>query len=114
MIRPRSHTGTHDWVAFIGHDQLITIEGTVEYTVTPGVKGCHTQRNGDPGWPDDPPECELETPTVTTITFAGEDFNFEVVPKTSDAKELQAFADAMFSLCDADELIEEIFQKETD
>ena len=25
---------------------------------TPGCPGCHTQRNGDPGWPEEPAMCE--------------------------------------------------------
>ena len=35
-----------------------TVELEVEYKIWPGYKGCHTQRNGDVGWPDEPPELE--------------------------------------------------------
>ena len=35
------------------HDEKC-YSGTVEYS--PGRKGVHTLRNGDPGYPDDPPE----------------------------------------------------------
>jgi hypothetical protein len=31
----------------------------VEFGYTPGSPGCHTQRNGDPGWPADPAEYEF-------------------------------------------------------
>ena len=31
----------------------------VEFYVTPGVRGCQFQANGDPGWPDEPAECEV-------------------------------------------------------
>ena len=38
-------------------------EGEAEYTAhfdySPGRPGVHTLRNGDPGYPDDPPELEL-------------------------------------------------------
>lgn len=27
--------------------------------VTPGDPGCHTMKNGDPGWPASGPECEI-------------------------------------------------------
>lgn len=36
------------------------VEAEVVCTYHPGVPGCRTQRNGDPGWPDDPPEVEIE------------------------------------------------------
>jgi hypothetical protein len=31
-------------------------EWTVDYDYSPGRPGVHTLRNGDPGYPDDPPE----------------------------------------------------------
>lgn len=31
----------------------------VEYEYSPGRPGCHTQRNGDPGWPDEPEELSI-------------------------------------------------------
>lgn len=36
------------------------IEAEVVCTYYPGQKGCWYQRNGDPGWPDEPPEVEIE------------------------------------------------------
>lgn len=32
---------------------------TVLYYYTPGDAGCHTMRNGDPGWPPTAPEVEI-------------------------------------------------------
>lgn len=31
----------------------------VTYVYTKGDPGCMYQRNGDPGWPPEPPECEV-------------------------------------------------------
>ena len=31
----------------------------VEFDYSPGRPGCHTQRNGDPGWPDEPEEFNI-------------------------------------------------------
>lgn len=36
------------------------IEVTVYYNYSPGQKGCMHLRNGDPGYPDEPPEVEIE------------------------------------------------------
>jgi hypothetical protein len=35
------------------------IEITAEYTYYPGCKGKMYMRNGDPGYPDEPPEAEI-------------------------------------------------------
>jgi hypothetical protein len=34
-------------------------EWTVDYDYSPGRPGVHTLRNGDPGYPDDPPELSI-------------------------------------------------------
>lgn len=33
----------------------------IEYTATPGRRGCQYLRNGDPGYPDEPGEVEIES-----------------------------------------------------
>lgn len=35
----------------------------VNYTYWKGDPGCHTQRNGDPGWPPEPAAIEIEMVT---------------------------------------------------
>lgn len=35
------------------------VEYDIECGLTPGDPGCHTMRNGDPGWPSSPAECEI-------------------------------------------------------
>ena len=32
----------------------------IECGLTKGDPGCHTMKNGDPGWPPSDPECEIE------------------------------------------------------
>ena len=36
------------------------VEAEVVCTYHPGDPGCRTQRNGDPGWPPDPAQVEIE------------------------------------------------------
>jgi hypothetical protein len=36
------------------------VELTAHYDYYPGRPGVHTLRNGDPGFPDDPPELEVD------------------------------------------------------
>ena len=36
------------------------VEWTAHFDYSRGRPACHTQRNGDPGWPADPPEVEVE------------------------------------------------------
>jgi len=55
--------GTHKWTY---EDEEVIVEGEVDYTITPGCKGCRTLPNGDPGYPDDPPEVEFSNPVVTS------------------------------------------------
>lgn len=35
------------------------IELEIDASCTPGDPGCHTLRNGDPGYPPEPPEAEI-------------------------------------------------------
>jgi hypothetical protein len=63
-------TGTHKWTY---EGEVVVVEGEVDYTIIPGCRGCRTMRNGDPGWPDDPPEVEFSNPVVTKITAEGEE-----------------------------------------
>jgi hypothetical protein len=58
---------THGWT-YEDEARGLTIEGEVDYHITPGCRGVHTQHNGDPGWPDDPPEVELTNPIITDVT----------------------------------------------
>lgn len=40
----------------------------VDFDIDPGERGCHTQRNGDPGWPEIPAHICDETYTVLRWT----------------------------------------------
>ena len=42
------------------------VECLIEYDYTPGDPGCHTMRNGDPGWPPTGPEITINR--ITTVS----------------------------------------------
>jgi hypothetical protein len=65
--------GTYNWEY---EEDGLNIEGTVEYCLTPGDPGCRTFRNGDPGYPPDPPEIELYDAIITSFIVMGEVFEF--------------------------------------
>jgi len=81
---------------FIGDE-----EWTAHFHYSPGSPGCHTQRNGDPGWPPDPPEVEVES--LTRVTPGG---GFSVVTHPEIlAQAEQACLDAAIQQ-DEDDMIE--------
>jgi hypothetical protein len=66
MTIPKRYTiATDHSLDEFGKSQTLYVEFTCYWHVTPGQRGCHTQSNGDPGWPDDPPEAELLDVHVT-------------------------------------------------
>jgi hypothetical protein len=59
-------SGEHDWVLFIGNSQELSIEGTVNYRVTPGEPMICRTPNGN-GYPGSPPECEFCDIVITSM-----------------------------------------------
>jgi hypothetical protein len=59
----------------------------VSYDHTPGDPGCHTMRNGDPGWPSSPAECDL----TAVVDEAGNDILTSITKEQRDALEQDAF-----------------------
>lgn len=53
-------------------------EWTAHFDYSRGRPACHTQRNGDPGYPDDPPELYVEKLTRDGVTL----FDFPDVEQT--------------------------------
>lgn len=56
----------------------------VEYAYTKGLRGLLTLPNGDPGYPDEPPEVELESihvegSEIEFIDYLNEDFLLELI-----------------------------------
>lgn len=63
--------GSHQWNDTIDlGDCELQIEGTANYTVTPGDPGVRTFRNGDPGYPPSPPEVEFFNEAIDKVTFS--------------------------------------------
>lgn len=70
-MRNRNVKGEHGWVVEVeGEDHTLTIEGTVDYDVTPGDPGVRTFRNGDPGYPPTPPEVEFYNEAIDKVTIS--------------------------------------------
>jgi hypothetical protein len=64
--------GSHQWndtIELLGNSEL-QIEGTADYTVTPGDPGVRTFRNGDPGYPPSPPEVEFFNEAIDKVTIS--------------------------------------------
>jgi hypothetical protein len=75
-------------------------EWTAHFHYSPGRPGCHTQRNGDPGWPADPPEIEVDCVKHADGTV----FMFEQMPERDRDMIEQACLDAAIQQ-DEDEMI---------
>jgi hypothetical protein len=55
-------------------------EWTVDYDYSPGRPGVHALRNGDPGYPDEPPELY-----VNSIKRGMQRFEFEELPEADQS-----------------------------
>jgi hypothetical protein len=61
--------GTYSWKY---EEEDLDITGTVDFCLTPGDPGCRTFRNGDPGYPPDPPEIALYDATIMNFVVGEE------------------------------------------
>lgn len=54
---------TIEWPMYTLDDKGEDVETIYDVTcfLTKGDPGCHTMRNGDPGWPPSPAECDIES-----------------------------------------------------
>lgn len=92
-------TRTIDWIATIGENQELSVEGTVEYTVTPGDPGCRYTRNGD-GWPPTPPEVEFYNERITKVMLSCGELETIISLEKLDAAARKQWAETWFGLVD--------------
>ncbi len=79
---------TFEEVEFKG--ELATVEAEIEFSVSPIVRGCHTQWNGDPGWPDEGGEVEVSDLHIVSAVI-GDD---ERPATTEELAELEKIVEA--------------------
>jgi len=60
--------------------------------VTPGDPGCHTMRNGDPGWPPSGPEAEVTEIHYQGAKLADDDWKNHRIGE----KQVEEMVDALF------------------
>lgn len=61
----------------VGADYEGDGECTIEYSYTPGSPGCNYLSNGDPGYPEDPAECEI----LSIVASDGLVVDFDALPR---------------------------------
>lgn len=94
-----------EWTAYVGENQELTIEGTVQFIATPGDPGCRHTRNGD-GWPPTPPEVEFYNPVITGMLLSIGDADVRLSPANLPDALKNKLAEECFALANNDELTE--------
>ena len=94
-----SHKGEIKKVLDLG--QLGEVECLIEYDFSPGDPGCHTMRNGDPGWP--PTGADIDITCITTVSGVDITKLFDGKDKSNIEDDIVAHEEVekLSALCDA-------------
>ncbi len=104
--------GSHEW-RYDDEDRGLLVEGMADYTIIPGCRGIRTLPNGDPGFPDDPPEVELYHIRTTKVVLCGYELPMMTRPSEEWVRENSPFFDKIEDAL-IDHIIEEHSEPEHD
>ena len=106
--------GIHNFVVFDDPErQMVTIEGSVRYTCTPGEPMVRYYKDGS-GYPGSPPEVEFFDPMVMAITVSLGGKTFEIDLQNMEDDEARAMGDDAWNLADLEDETYRVLEKEAE